>query len=258
MKGRIPVWKGQSFYQYEPDWGEPAGYGHSAEVENFLAVKYAKSPLCLYGYSHGRIAFRRISRSTDSRTTIACLIPPYTPLTDALACIAFGQRRDEKEQWDHLEKSYALGLLNSIPFDWLARRYVETTFNHFIMYGMTVPLPCNTPWQSIGRFAARLSCVDERFAEFASEAGVEFGPLTDTQRDDMRAEIDALVARAYGLTEDELRFIFTDFTENAVSSAYRRLVLNKLETLNAAKWLGDAGGSVPDMQFIPRRRSELV
>ena len=33
----------------------------------------------------------------------------------------------------------------------------------------------------------------------------------------MRAEIDALVAHAYGLTEDEIRFIFTDFTENAVS-----------------------------------------
>ena len=42
---------------------------------------------------------------------------------------------------------------------------------------------------------------------------------------------DALVARAYGLTIDELRFIFTDFTENAVSPAYRRQVLEKFEGL---------------------------
>ena len=75
----------------------------------------------------------------------------------------------------------------------------------------------------------RLSCVDERFADFAAEAGVEYGPLTDAQRSVMRAEIDALVAHAYDLTEDELRFIFTDFTENAVTPAYRRLVLEKFE-----------------------------
>ena len=96
---------------------------------------------------------------------------------------------------------------------------------------LTFPLPDNTPWQSIGSLAARLSCVDERFTDFAAEAGVECGPLTDVQRSDMRAEIDALVAHAYGLTEDELRFIFTDFTENAVSPAYRKLVLEKFERL---------------------------
>ena len=230
-RGRIPVLKGQSLYQYEPSWGEPAGYGSKREIEEFLRAKYANAPLCMDGYAHGRIAFRRISRSTDSRTTIACLVPPSTPLTDALACMALGQRGGQEEGWNADEKAYMLGLLNSLPFDWLARRYVETTFNHFIMYGMTAPPPDNTPWQRIGGLAARLSCVDERFADFATEAGVECGSLTDAQRGDMRAEIDALVARAYGMTEDELSFIFTDFTENAVSPAYRRLVLEKFEGL---------------------------
>ena len=51
------------------------------------------------------------------------------------------------------------------------------------------------------------------------------------QRSDMRAEIDALVAQAYDLTTDELRFIFTDFTENAVSQTYRDQVLEKFEGL---------------------------
>ena len=73
--------------------------------------------------------------------------------------------------------------------------------------------------------------MDERFTEFAAEAGVDCGPLTDAQRHDLRAEIDALVSRAYGLTEDELRFIFTDFTENAVTPAYRQQVLEKFERL---------------------------
>ena len=124
-----------------------------------------------------------------------------------------------------------LGVLNSLSFDWLVRRYIETTFNFYILNMLTFPPPDNTPRESIGRLAARLSCVDERFADFAAEAGVQCGPLTDAQRNDMRAEIDALVAHAYGLNEDELRFIFTDFTENAVTPAYRRLVLKKFECL---------------------------
>ena len=60
---------------------------------------------------------------------------------------------------------------------------------------------------------------------------MECGPLTEAERDDMRAEIDVLVARAYGLTDDELGFVFTDFTEKAVSTVYREQVLDKFESL---------------------------
>ena len=55
--------------------------------------------------------------------------------------------------------------------------------------------------------------------------------LTWLDRSDMRANIDALVARPYGLIEDELRFIFTDFTENSASIAYRNQVLEKFQRL---------------------------
>ena len=151
-----------------------------------------------------------------------------------------------------------MAAMNSLAFDWLARRYVELHVNFYVLNMLCLPSLDNTPWQRIGTLAARLSCVDERFDDFAADAGVECGPLADAQRHDMRAEIDALVARAYGLTEDELRFVFTDFTENAVSPAYRELVLEKFAVAEAAKWLANAGGSAPDMAYIPRRRSELA
>ena len=152
-------------------------------------------------------------------------MPPQTPLTDRAPYIAY-------YGWHQLEQAFVLAILNSVSFDWQARRSVETTLNYFILNGLTFPQIYNTDWQRIGALAARLSCVDERFAEFATEAGVDYGPLTDADRDDMRGEIDALVAHAYGLTADELRFIFTDFAENAVSPAYRNLTLEKFEELD--------------------------
>ena len=260
----IPVWKGRSFDQYEPHGNEPAGYAMLNEVRSFVQQKRRRSPVFRRMFSkevladpkthpmnHCRIAFRDVTRSTDSRTVRACLVPPQTPLTNKAPYLIF-------EGWRALAQANVLGIMNSLPFDWAARRYVETNLNYFILNMLTFPPPDKTPWERIGELAARLSCVDECFDEFAEQAGVECGPLTVAQRSGMRAEIDALVASAYGLTEDELRFIFTDFTENAVSPGYREQVLEQFEAVEAAKWLGDAGGSTPDMEYIPRRRSELA
>ena len=123
----------------------------------------------------------------------------------------------------------------SLALDWQAhegplRLHTQTT--SCPEHALTFPSPGSTPHGSASE-PWRPDCPawDERFAEFAAETGVECGPLTDAQRSDMRAEIDALVARAYDLTADELRFIFTDFSEKAVSPAYRRLVLEKFESL---------------------------
>ena len=260
----ISVWKGRSFDQYEPHGNEPAGYAAWDDVLAFAQQKRKRSPVFKRMFSadlladpnshpmnHYRIAFRDVTNRTNSRTVISCLIPPRTPLTNSAPYLVV-------PGWSSLSQASLLGILNSTPFDWLARRYVELHLNFYVLNSLTFPPLKDTPWNVIGSLAARLSCVDERFAEFATDAGVEYGPLTDAQRSDMRAEIDALVACTYGLTEDELRFIFTDFTENALSPAYRQLVLEKFEAVEAAKWLGRAGGSAPDMEYIPRRQSELA
>ena len=232
-----PVWKGGSFSQFDPHGQEVAGYCLWEEMLEFLQTRRTNSPVFKRMFPkdvlldpathpiHGsRIAFRDVARSTDSRTAIACLIPPRIPLTNSAPYII-------AKDWTALHQASILGTMNSLPFDWLARRYVELHLNFYILNMLCFPPQSNTPWDRIGYLAARLSCVNARFTDFAAEAGVNCGPLTDAQRHKLRAEIDALVARAYGLTEDELRFIFTDFTENAVPPAYRQQVLEKFERL---------------------------
>lgn len=64
---------------------------------------------------------------------------------------------------------------------------------------------------AVAEAAGRLSCVDERFGEFAGSLGVESGPLAGEERERLRIEIDARVARAWGLTADELETLLAEF-----------------------------------------------
>jgi len=69
-----------------------------------------------------------------------------------------------------------------------------------------------------------LSSLDERFADFAAANGVEVEILDDAQRETLRADIDARVARAWNLSATELEVVFRDFTFDAVPPAYREQV----------------------------------
>lgn len=121
--------------------------------------------------------------------------------------------------------------MNSLPFDWQARRYIETNINYYMLESLIVPPLDHTEFYGIAKAAARLSAVDQRFSEFAQAVGVETGPLSDEERQRLRVEIDALVARAWDLTTDDLELMFTDFTLNAVPLDYREDLLARLEEL---------------------------
>ena len=166
-----------------------------------------------------RILFRDVSRATDSRTVRACLVPPKVFAVNAAPSLIF-PRGDEQAQ------AFVLGLLCSLPFDWIARRRVENHLNFFILDSLPFPRPepADAWRRRIAELAARLACVDDRFADFARACGVRAGPLTETERADHIAEIDALVAHLYGLDAAQLEIVFADFTANAVPPKRRDAV----------------------------------
>ncbi len=226
-KGR-PLWKGESFDQYDP-----RGLGERICPESEAALAKARksrpgSDSLLAGITsvddrsgavartieRARVAFRDVSRATDSRTVRACLIPPLHFLTNTAPYLAFIEN-------DRQAEAACLAILNSLPFDWQARRFVEIHLNFFVLEGLRVPKLNDDTFAALAADAARLSCVDERFAEFAAATGVEYGPLDPAQREALRVDIDARVARAWDLTAEELEVVFSDFTLDAVPAAYR-------------------------------------
>jgi hypothetical protein len=156
-----------------------------------------------------RIVFRDVSRATDSRTLRACLLPPKLFLTNKAPYLLW-PRGDEKDQ------AFLLGILCSIPLDWYARRFIEVSVNFFIFNPFPIPRPtrADTSWQRVVVLAGRLAAPDDRFSEWAGAVGVKPGPLPADEKQDMIAELDALAARLYGLTEPQLVHLFETFHES--------------------------------------------
>jgi len=233
------LWKGESFEQYDPHGAgarpcpdnekvrakvrkpRPGG-GSMLAGELPVAVRHQA---VLDEIGHARVAFRDVSRATDSRTVRACLVPPRTFLTNKAPYLAFVPS-------DHRARAACLGIMNSLPFDWQARRFVEINLNFFILEGLVVPDLADDDLAAVVAAAGRLSCVDERFADFAEAVGVQVGPLDDDEREALRLEIDARVSRAWGLTVDDLTVLLADFSTDAVPLHYRRRLVERIADLS--------------------------
>lgn len=234
-----PLWKGESLNQFDPHGAEaricpttPEVWqkvekprpGSGSVVARCTRPKDRRQAV-LKELGRARVAFRDVSRSTDPRTVIACLVPPNVFLTNTVPYLMF-MNGDERVQ------AACLGIMNSLLFDWQARRFAEIHMNFFILEALTVPDLSDNDFEEIAHAAARLSAVDDRFGDFAVATGVECGPLSEDARWRLRVEIDARVANAWEVTEADLAVMFDDFTTDAVPPAYRSALLDRLAELS--------------------------
>lgn len=144
-----------------------------------------------------RAGFCDITGQTNERTMMASMIPPGVVCGNKVPTVLFPN--DPREERLHLW----VAIVNSLPFDWLMRRVVTTTVNYFLLESVRLPplQPEALPGRRLIEIAERLRALDGSVASF--ENLWRIGRL--------RAEADVLVARAYGLTSDELLKMLSDF-----------------------------------------------
>jgi hypothetical protein len=225
-RGFWPVYKGESFDIWTADtggyygWADPAVVVPALQEKRERAARIVGAPFAEFPGEwirqrrtlpchHARIAFRDVSRATDTRTVRVALLPPKVVLTNKAPYLLWprGDRRDE---------AFLLGVLSSLALDWYARRFVEVSLNYFVFNPFPVPRPSQD--SSVGArvitLASRLAVQnDDRFEEWGAAVGVEPAPIAPDEKDDMIHELDASVAHLYGLEERELVHIFETFHE---------------------------------------------
>lgn len=224
-QGFWPVYKGQSFDIWDPDtgsyyaWADPDVVLAHLQAKRERASRNRRSPFSEFeapsiadqatlSCLHPRIAFRDVTNRTNRRTVIVALLPPEVLITNAAPYLLW-PRGDEKDQ------AFLLGILSSLPLDWYARRFVELHVNYHVFNPFPVPRPSRDDplWRRTVEIAGRLACPDGHFETWGSAVGVQLGPMDPDAKSDMIAELDAVVAHLYGLTESHLRHIFETFHE---------------------------------------------
>lgn len=220
MRG-TPVLTGASFYTYDCDYGTPYAYADARVLGPHLLAKaqrqVRRSTSALRGiefsslnelpFGRARLAYRRTTRATDSRTSIAALVPPEVFLTEQAPFFV------SKTGFETME-SFILGVMNSRPFDWVVRKQVELNLSFQLLEDLPIPEfdQSHPSVLRVVQLAGQLSAKDYRFKDWAEAVGVTVGTVTTAeQQSEIESEIDALVSHLYGLSRSQVEHLFATF-----------------------------------------------
>ncbi|WP_375399427.1 Eco57I restriction-modification methylase domain-containing protein [uncultured Amnibacterium sp.] len=216
---RIPVISGASFNLWDPGAGPPYAYAQHGVLRPYLqskldrAIGSTRSAYADLMFSKGqlpldraRIAFRDVARATDTRTVIACMLPPGTAAVHT-APILVSRRGGPTAE------AFLLGVMSSIVFDWAARRWVELHLTFELLNALPVPHPDDGRLsRRVIEISGRLAAIDARYQDWADEVGVPVGSVrSPAEKSDLIHELDALVSLLYGLSERQVEHVFATF-----------------------------------------------
>ncbi len=218
--GEIAVLSGASFNLWAPVFGKAYAKAEESVLNHLLTKALNASRMSRSAFkgmqfsavldlpfARPRIAFRDITRSTDSRTMICCLIPSSVLLTHTAPYLL---RRSGSEK----DEAFILGVMSSRIFDWYARRIIELHMTFELLDRMPIPRPAVTDnrRQRIIEISGSLAAVDRRYAKWAKAVGVPVGSVkTPADREELEIELDALVAHLYGLSRDHVQHVYKTF-----------------------------------------------
>ena len=165
----------------------------------------------------GRLGFRDVTNSTNERTFLGAILPDF-PCGHSAPVLRMMP-----------EGALALlAVLNSFVFDWQTRQRGGGTH---LIWGLLaeMALPGRGQWwDPVARMAALLNIGYAPYAPFRLRSGFAAcgAALLDGERRRLRAAMDALVARLYGLTADELAHLLRDTDLPAAAIRERRGTLD--------------------------------
>jgi N-6 DNA Methylase len=214
----VPLYEAKMIHQFDHRWAtyDSTDSRDATDVEKvesgfdptprYWIPKYEVADrLAAKGWTRGWLmGWRDIARSTDERTLISGIFP-------ASGCgdkflLMFSSEPPEK-----CAGLYAS--LNSLVCDYVARQKLGgTSFKYFTMKQISVLPPSAYAPADLAFIIPRLvelTYTSNSMAPFAHDLHFNGPPFAwdEDRRANLRAELDAWYARAYGLTRDELRYV---------------------------------------------------
>lgn len=149
------------------------------------------------------MGWRGVTSTTNARTLIASVFPAVAVQHNLLL---FSTRFDAKLQ------AALLANMNCLVLDYICKVKVGSYMSQFVLKQLPILIPKNYEGECIQFIVSRvleLTYTAHDLQAWAQDLGYTGAPFAfdPIRRAQLRAELDAWYAKAYGLTRDELRYI---------------------------------------------------
>ncbi|MDR3720245.1 MAG: hypothetical protein P4L00_01485, partial [Candidatus Acidoferrales bacterium] len=221
----VPLYEAKMIHHFDHRWatydagatGDDASRGATEEEKRntsfepspryWVPEREVADRLASKGWSRGWLmGWRDITNATNERTVIAAAFPR----------LSVGNKIPLMFPAQSVSPHYSaalIGCLSSLVLDYCARQKIGgTTLNFFILFQFPLLPPSAYDQSNLAFIVPRvleLTYTSHSMAPFARDLGYNGSPFAwdEDRRVQLRAELDAWYARAYGLTRDELRYI---------------------------------------------------
>ncbi len=159
-----------------------------------------------------RVLFRTISNATNERSAVVALATTAMAAGNSLGVLTPA----DDDPLPLTTCAFACGVMGSLVYDWALRlRLVGTNLNRFVLADTVWPRVEAAQRAAIAQLALRLAAVhpwDHALWRLALAEGLVPAAVvaTPAERSALRMRLDLLVARAFGLGGDDLRWILRD------------------------------------------------
>lgn len=258
-ENKLPLYEGKMIWQFDSNFSVPRYWILEKEGRKELLNSRVRKIAALAGnadkkieyseininfdYQNYRIGFRDIASSTNERAMISSIIPKNVFCGNTLNLQLAIYDKIENNEWVQHKKIsnavslFLVSLFNSFILDSMIRKKITSHLNMFYIYQLPVPRLSEKStgqekkvFDSLVERAAKLICTTEEFADLWKEVmGMKWtkksGVTEEKERAKLRAEIDAIVAHLYGITEEEFVHILSTFP--LVKEDIKKLTLEK-------------------------------
>lgn len=217
-EGKVILHEGKTIHQYTDLWGRGPRY-----VVDYNAISRVY-PHWNYLAQYYRVGYRAISASTNERTAICSLMPPPSMSSRKIASDVAASKHP------YASSLQLCGVFNSYSLDFFLRSMTQTDASLFIVKRIPIPEFCLKAISFICHTALRLVCNHKGYeALWRDQLGDHWRegspPFTwpvlagDDARWRLRAAVDAVVAKAYGLDRDDYAHILSGFSHRSYPEA---------------------------------------
>jgi hypothetical protein len=213
----LALHEGKTLHQFTDRWTTAPRYAIG------LAALAGK-PMSIESMLYYRAACRDIARSTDERTSIATMLPPGVLCGHTISVERRPGRRPNAAALS------LVSLMNSFAFDWLLRQKAAVHVSLYILSELPVPELEHDADRFLSHAALRLCCNHQGFAPLWREqlgeawheaSAARVWPVMPHQDDRwrLRAAMDAIIARAYGLDCAQYKRVLASFSHKSYQAA---------------------------------------